>query len=272
MLDSQCLSFSDVWVRTRNLRSLFAFLLFVATAQASDDPAALFQRGRALLAAGEAARATPLFERAAKLQPKRADFHYWLAKSYAAEARKSSDPLRLVMIGWSSGTELEEAVKLDPELVDARLDLIRYYMIAPRIVGGNVDKAGAQVPQLSRRDAGLGAFAQGYIDYREKKYDPARRELQEAVRLASSKERKELALLWLGYLSQETQKYDEAFDAFEQIPSLYEIGRTAVFCGCRLERGEEALRQYLASKPGPDDPSLADAKKLLSQLQEKKAH
>jgi len=257
---------------------VFAVIAGAAIVPAAEDPAALFGRARALLARGEAAQASPIFEKAVALAPKRADYHYWLAKSYGVEARHSTNAVRLMMIGWNTGEELEAAVRLDPNFLDARLDLIRYYVMAPRLVGGSHDKAMAQVAELEKRDAALGAFASGYVRYREKELGPARKKLEEAVRLAQTRETKVLALTWLGYLSQETQQYDKAFESFEAILSvdpshsaaLYEIGRTAVFCTCRLDRGEEALRGYLTTSPAIDDPSLAAAHVQLGLLLEKK--
>jgi len=85
---------------------------------------------------------------------------------------------------------------------------------------------------------------------------------------------KVLALMWLGYLSQETQQYDAAFTAFDEVmatdparvDALYEIGRTAVFARRDVERGEEALRKYLAAKRTEEMPSEDEARKLLEQL------
>ena len=83
-----------------------------------------------------------------------------------------------------------------------------------------------------------------------------------------------LALTWLGWLSQETQQYDTAFATFDNMlttdpgatQALYEIGRTADFCHCQLDRGEAALRRYLATRPKGDQPSLDDARKVLEKV------
>src|SRR5438552_9050525 len=162
--------------------------------------------------------------------------HYRVARDYMSEAKHSSNAIRLTYLGWMIGDELEEAVRLDPNLLDARLDLVRYYVIAPRIVGGSLKKARAQANEIAKRDAALGAFARGYIDYRLKSYGPARQRLRDAARLAKTPQTKALALTWLGWLSQETQQYDAAFAAFDEllatdstrVDALYEIGRTAV--------------------------------------------
>lgn len=227
-----------------------------------------------MLFARHAAEASALFEQAVALAPNNPDAHLWLARSYAAEAKESANVLRLVTIGWRAGDELEAAVRLAPERLDARLDLLRYYVVAPRLVGGSNAKADAEVVEIAKRDAALGAFARGYVAYRRKEYAPARTQLEEAVRLAKTRETKVLALTWLGYLSQETQRYDDAFAAFEEIlridPShtaaLYEIGRTAEFSGSDRERGIAALERYLSAPPPWDGPTWTEAREVLAKL------
>jgi predicted Zn-dependent protease len=247
-------------------------------APAADDTAASISKARTLLARGDAASASPLLEHAVARAPKSAELHYLLAKSYAIEARQSSNAIRLAFVGWNIGEELETALALDPSRNDARLDLIRYYELTPRIVGGSPKKAWAQAAELAKHDLPLGTFAHGYLSYREKAYGPARQSLREAVKLAKDDETRILALTWLGWLSQETQQYDDAFAAFDDIlaidprhsTALYELGRTAVFAGRELDRGEKALRAYLTTKPKFDEPTLADAQKQLELLLAKK--
>jgi len=210
----------------------------------------------------------------------RAREHYRVARGYMAEAKASRNAMRLAYLGWVIGDELEAAVVLDPSLLDARLDLIRYYTMTPRIVGGNLKKARTQAAEIAKRDPALGAWATGYIAYRQKEYGPARRKLQQAVRDARDPQSKALALTWLGYLSQETQQYDDAFRAWQQlletdparIDALYEIGRTAVFARRELDRGANALEQYLAGKPTPDMPSLAEGHWQLGLVEEKRGN
>lgn len=184
-----------------------------------------------------------------------------------AEAKKTTNPVRLIMLGWEIKDALEEALVLAPDDVEVRLDLVRYHVVTPRIVGGAIDTALEHASEIAKRDPALGHFARGYIAYREKEYGPARRELQEA---AKSPKTKILALTWLGWLSQETQQYETAFDAWQAVDMPYEIGRTAVFCRCRLEEGEVALKRYIAGRRTADMPSLAEARYLLGLIHEQR--
>jgi tetratricopeptide (TPR) repeat protein len=250
--------------------------LFLLLTLATADATVVFDRARALLEKGDAANASPLFEQAVALAPKRAEYHDWLARSYTSEAKQSTNAVRLAFLGWNIGTELEEAVRLDPNLLDARVRLVQYYTMTPRIVGGSSAKARQQARELAKRDAALGAWAEGYLAYRAKQFGSARTKLQKAVATARDAKTKLLALTWLGWLSQESQQYDTAFATFDNMlitdpaatQALYEIGRTAQFCHCQQERGEEALRRYIASKPRADQPTIEDAKKVLEKLRD----
>jgi len=250
------------------IRLLFVFQLATA------DPSVVFEQARALFEAGDAAKASPLFEQAAALAPKRAEYHDWLARSYTLEAKQTMNAVRLAYLGWNIGTELEEALRLDPALNDVRVRLIEYYTMTPRVVGGSPAKARQQARELAKRDAALGAWAEGYLAYRARQYGPARKGLQKAVANARDAKSKLLALTWLGWLSQETQQYETAFATFDNMlttdptatQALYEIGRTSQFCHCQTERGEEALRKYMTIKPRADQPTIEDAKKVLEKL------
>lgn len=252
----------------------FTLLVFAIVANAANDATAIFERAQSLLFARRAAEASPLFEKAVAMRPNLAAYHLWLARSYAAEAKTSSNVLRLFEIGWKSGTELETAVRLDPDSLDARLDLLRYYVLAPRVVGGSNAKARAEAAEIGKRDAALGAFVDGYLAYRRKDYGLGRNRLRDAVKLAKTSETKVLALTWLGYLSQETQRYDDAFAAFDEILRIdpshaaarYEIGRAALFSGREIERGTRDVEAYLKTTPKYDEPSLDEARELLAKL------
>lgn len=201
-----------------------------------------------------------------------AEEHYQRAQQYIEEAKTSRNVVRVMILGMRTIDELDDAVRLDPDHLEARLLLVRYSMTVPLLFGGSTGKAREQAREITRRDPALGHLANGYISYRLKDYEDGLRELREAVRLAASPERRALALRWIGWLSQETQRYEDAFDAFQtlvemhHLDGLYEIGRTSVFCRCRLEIGEEALQRYIDSTTVPDGPSKHDAEKMLREL------
>ena len=48
---------------------------------------------------------------------------------------------------------------LNPELLAARLDLLSFYLQAPSLVGGSVEKAKIQAAEIAKRDASQGNLA-----------------------------------------------------------------------------------------------------------------
>jgi tetratricopeptide (TPR) repeat protein len=75
---------------------------------------------------------------------------------------------------------------------------------------------------------------------------------------------------------QNTGAYDKAFQLFEsmieanptEVGALFQIGKTGALSGQRLERSEEALKAYLQTTPGRNDPSLAAAHWRLGMVHE----
>jgi hypothetical protein len=187
------------------------------------------------------------------------------ARRWMAEAQQTSNPIRLFMLALDIKEALNKALKQNPNDVEVRLDLLRFHSVTPKVAGGDPAEARAQAAALTKLDEGLGHFANGYLAYRDKQFGVARRELNEAVRLTTGAHRN-LALQWLGWLSQESQQYADAFAVWEQLrptdpKANFEIARTAVFCNCERAKGKAALEAYLKVKPRD-----AEARKLVGRL------
>lgn len=189
-----------------------------------------------------------------------------------AEAEQTSNPFRLAVLALRIRDSLEAALALEPDNLEVRLDLVRFHVMAPAIVGGDDGEAVRQAAEIARRNAPLGHFARGYIYYRNKEFGAARHEFEAARETEARGPARLLATRWLGWLSQESRQWKTAFAMFGELESsdgLYEIGRTAVFCGCELERGRAALEAYIARPRTAGTPSLAAARMQLGLLHER---
>jgi tetratricopeptide (TPR) repeat protein len=87
------------------------------------------------------------FERAVELQPGNADYQYWLG---SASFEHIDDVGMLSKMSLASGGRkaFEKAIALDPNQVEARVGLSQFYVGAPAIAGGSVDKAKEQANAL----------------------------------------------------------------------------------------------------------------------------
>jgi len=120
------------------------------------------------------------FRAAVKLNPKNSMAHLWLARVLGRKTEKSSVLRQPFMVG-DVRTEFEKAVQLDPSNVDARSDLLEFYLEAPGVFGGGIDKARQQAEAIARLDAAEGHGAWARIAEKEKRFDVAEREYRAAL-------------------------------------------------------------------------------------------
>ena len=122
----------------------------------------------------------------------------------------------------------QRAAHLAPGNLQYRWSLMLYYEQAPGFLGGSMDLAYAEATAIRKLNAASGgeAFAQLYI--RDKKYDLAFHEYDEALRAAP-----------------------------DNYSVLYNFARLTQQSGERLDAGLAALRHCLALKPAQGDPSHA---------------
>ena len=225
---------------------------------------------RARLQARQAEKAIAAGEKATALSPKNAQAFYWLGNAYGN---------RLGEVGMLSKMSMapklrdafEQAVKLDPALVDARSSLIEFYLQAPSAIGGGVDKARAQATAIAKYDRARAFMAQGRIAMHEKKPAEALKAYEQAYALKPNDAQLRLSLI-LGY--QQAQRWKDAYamtrqwtiDEPKKAKPWYQIGRIAAESGQYLPEGEAALRTYLKLGRETGDPEPKHARYRLGQI------
>lgn len=107
----------------------------------------------------------------------------WMGRAYGLKA-SNAGPIEGYKLAKHVKTAFEAAVRLDPQSSDAAGDLGEFYIEAPGIVGGGVEKAEAladsvqaQMPQVAHRIRGL-------VAQHEKDYVTAEKEFRAAVGVA----------------------------------------------------------------------------------------
>lgn len=216
---------------------------------AEAEAKAAFERGRAAHNAGKTDEAASAFERAVALDPTSSLYHMWLGHAYSRQL-STAGFLRKPFIARRSGDEYDMAVKLDPTSVDAAEARLDFFLNAPGIVGGGIDKAQAEAARLATLDAYRGAMAEARIAEHEKEWPKAERLYRS---LMADYPDRTAAVDALVTMLQNAKRFDEAFtivdDRLARLPdetaSLYNLGRLSSVSAQHLARGEAAMRRFL---------------------------
>lgn len=226
---------------------------------------------RLQLQQGKTADAVDSAEDAVDLDDASAQAHYWLGNAYGSRIGQVG-MLPQAMMAPKLRDAFERALVLDPTLHDARGSLVQYYLQAPAIAGGSVDKARAQVQELLKRDPPRGHYAQGQLAMFEKKPAEAAKAFAAASAARPDNANYRMAA---GVALQETKQWDAAFALFEAwvkrepkaAMAWYQVGRTSALSGQRLDQGAAALKTFMGLPPAPNLPTVANAQYRLGQVQ-----
>jgi tetratricopeptide (TPR) repeat protein len=246
----------------------------VLLAHGEHDARAAFYLGRIEMAHDDAGKAAEWFERAVRMNPKSAVYYDWLGRAYGIQAR-SANMFRAASLARKSKSALETALTLDPDNLDVRDDLIIYYSRAPGFVGGSKEKAREMLLELRKRSAYRGSLAAASLCAREKDIACAEREMTGMV--TSYPDSAAVYALLADFYADQKQ-FDKAFDLLDQrlrtkpneLTTLYQLGRTASLSGQDLDRGEQALKTYLANPTPERGPAPAHVHYRLGIIYEKK--
>ena len=193
----------------------------------------------------------------------------WMGRAYGLKADRSG-PLTGYKMAAKVRTAFEAAVNLDPKNGAAVNDLSEYYVGAPALLGGGIDKAAqladrvqAQVPQQAHRIRALAAE-------KGRDFDAAEREFRAAVAVAGRPD----AWTDLGHFYSRREAKDKALDALRHAvaadrgrdASLVDVASILIEKDLDPKLAEQALRSYLASSAQSDAAPVFQAHVLLGKL------
>jgi tetratricopeptide (TPR) repeat protein len=235
-----------------------------------------FQYGTAMVGTNKFDAGIPALKAAVALEPGNGVYHRGLGEAYGAQAQQAS-VFSMFGLMKSAQAELQKAVQLAPNDVQSHVFLGMFYIMAPGIVGGGLDKAHAEEDALAKLDKVQ--ELQLRAQEAQKNDDPATAEslFKQAIELDKTTD----SLVELGIMYTEQKRYDDAFQAFRNAKSKdanaykawYQIGRTAGIAQSNYDEGIEALKHYLASSDLPDSiQSPAWAHLRLGNLYEYQGH
>jgi len=227
---------------------------------------------RAYFALDDFDRAESHCKKAIALYPKNSRYHRWMAHVYGEKAAKANF-LSAIGLAGKTREEFERAVQLNPQDVDARVDLAEFYLEAPSIVGGGLEKARAQARIIGATDPAREHWVYGRIAEKNRDTAAAEHEYHQMIEASNGDSE---AWLNLALFFRHQKRYDEMEQTLvrtSQAPmskpdvlvdiaqNLYRIGRNPILA-------IQVLRRYLASRSVEEAPAFK-AHYLLGSLFEK---
>lgn len=213
------------------------------------------------------------FDAAAKGNPRSSAAFLWVGNITGQLARVGNVQTK-VRLGPAIRDAYAKAIALDGSNLDAREGLMQYLLEAPAPMGGDKTKAAEQAAAIAKLNPyrGLGANLAVAAATNDK---PA----AERLLLGATTQYPDSLIGWANLSAMQADAGRPA-DAFATITrwqargthpmfALFSIGRTAAVSGQQLQRGEQALQQYLRGRRAPTDPPLANANYRLGQIYEK---
>ena len=250
-----------------------------ALQQEGDSPRLRYFLGRAYYEQRHFDDAIKQFEQAVKGDASNSMFHLWLGRAYGRKAERSSWFTALRLAGRLR-REFETAIQLDPQNLEARRDILEFYLQAPGIVGGGRDKARAEAEEIAKRDPAEGhrAWANYWDD--QKQYDKAEAEWKKAFDARPSRPDTYFELIEFyrtrgrfADMLPIIRLLTERFGKDRRVP--YYVAETYILNDNdddenRLAEAQALLEKYIAGPVGAEDPSRAQAQVWLGRLFEKK--
>lgn len=142
---------------------------------------------RAAMRTGDWAAAKRHGKQAVKLDPKVAEHHYIYGAAIFSGLGQASMLEKMSSAGDGKDAFLE-AVKLDPNHVEARMGLAQFYLNAPGIAGGSLKKAREQGEAMVKIAGGapLGRLVLGLVAAKDEKWDEMAAEFGKAFDAATT--------------------------------------------------------------------------------------
>jgi tetratricopeptide (TPR) repeat protein len=205
-------------------------------------------------------------EQATQEDPSNSDYQMWLGRAYGLKASQAN-MVSAFSLARKVHLAFERAIQLNPANVTAMSDLGHFYVDAPAIVGGGVDKAQALASKLMARSPAKGHQLLAMIARKNKDMATAESEFKAAVAAGKTPE----AWVDLGLFYQQQSQYDKAVAALKSSveanrtknASLVDAASILTDMRRQLDVAERLLRDYLASPAKSED---APAFKVHQQL------
>lgn len=227
--------------------------------------------GRNYYMMGDYKRASESLEKAAAGDPGNSRIALWLGRAWGRRAETSSF---VTAPGHASKARqwFEKSVELNPKNLEALSDLLEYYLEAPGFLGGGFDKAQVVANKMSAIDPAEGYWAKYKLAEKRKEFRSAEDSLKRAIDVSPQAVGRFLDLAKFLARQGRYQEADQSLAKAEKIgPNEPKLIYTKADLLIQQKRdlgvAKDLLKRYMTMKLSPDDPSKADAQKLLRQAE-----
>ena len=117
---------------------------------------------------------------AVRIEPNNSGYHLWYGRALGEQAHHASF-LTAFSLGKQVRAEFETAVQLNPKNAEALSDMGSFYVDAPSMMGGGLDKAEGVAKQLDKLDPARAAKLRAEIAEDRKDYATVERELKLSI-------------------------------------------------------------------------------------------
>jgi len=195
------------------------------------------------------------------------EYYDWLGRAYGRLAERSS---LMSALGQARKTvrAFERAVELDPSNLEALSDVVEYYIEAPGIVGGGLDKAENIARRLADVNPAEYHWARARLAEKRRDFETAEREFRAALAADPDEIRRVLDLAAFLSSRGRYRESDALFRAAEDNhprPPKVLYARAAAYIQSKRkpDQAEALLDRYLTVQITPEDPSRREAAALL---------
>lgn len=237
---------------------------------------ALYYLGRIAFEEGDADKAKDYLEQSVGLEPNTSDEYYWLGRAYGDLAQKANI---FKQASYASGVHkyFQLAVDADPKSVEAQRGLFAFYIMAPGIMGGGVDKAERTLGDIRRLSPVDADIKQLDLFGRKEEHE---KQLTHAKFLVATYPSSAEALFSAAHTFRNQQKLDDAIASFEAASkltitsqnrmfvesSILQFGETCQWANVRLDKAIASVEKYISLKAGVKNAELNWPRWTLAKL------
>jgi tetratricopeptide (TPR) repeat protein len=225
--------------------------------------------GKAYYMDGQYRNAIAYLEKAVNEEPRTSEYYDWLGRAYGRRAEEASF-LAALPYARKTREAFEKAAATDPNNLEALGDLFEFYLQAPAIVGGGLDKAESVAAAIQRLNQAEYHYVRARLAEKRKNLREAESELRTSMELAPDQVGRVLDVATFLY---KHGRYAEGEELFARAARMAPDAPKVVFAQAsayvdsarNLEQARTLLRRYAGLPITADDPPRSEVSRLLAK-------